>query len=326
MPATAEQVAATALWVEQFTAASEQTKEAAAALVSGMWLSFDGWYDRNLVAKLARDTAAVSLTAQRGAAGISAAYIAQAYASLAGARTPNVPRGIFEPVRKGADPEVVHSRAAQVYLRAVGTGRSHQEALNLAGKRAANTLRSDIILEDRIAQQKMLDQLGIVTFRRIIRPELSMSGTCGLCVAASQKTYKVGELMPLHPPTCKCIVVPVVGDNDPGLELNEEDIGQLRADAGSNKAADLKRTRYTVAEHGELGPVLTKVDDAFRDQNRARLENDPARARRLLEQALPVLEEYQAREESGELYARERLDYQENLVAMLQRYAGVVAA
>ncbi len=327
MTVTPEQLAATTVAVDQFTAASQQVQDAAASVIGNLWLSFTDWYDTRAVGRLAREAAALSVAQQQIIAGVSGVYVADVVSAISGTRQRTVPRSLYTPVRQGADLQVVHGRPAQVYLRAVGLGRSHEEALALAGRRAVGTLMSDLTLEERQTQQRMLDQLGIATFRRIIHPELSASGTCGLCVAASQRLYKTGELMPMHPPTCKCTVSPVIGDSDPGMILNEQDIGQLRDDAGSNKAADLKRTRYTVHEHSELGPVLTKVGDEFRDQQKARLVNDPERASRMLRQALPVLEEYRAREESGERYAAERLAYQEKFVAMLQRYAaGDVAA
>ena len=95
----------------------------------------------------------------------------------------------------------------------------------------------------------------IIGYRRVIRPELSKSGTCGLCVAASDREYKRGDLLPLHD-RCKCIVLPIIADIDPGVRLNQDDLDRLKADAGSNSAKDLKRTRYRVDEHGEIGPYL----------------------------------------------------------------------
>lgn len=58
---------------------------------------------------------------------------------------------------------------------------------------------------------------------------------------------------------CKCTSAPVTATYDPGLNLNDSDIKRLKTEAGSNSAADLKRTRYTVA-YNELGPVLVPAD------------------------------------------------------------------
>ena len=45
-------------------------------------------------------------------------------------------------------------------------------------------------------------------------------------------------------------------DYDPADELNAVDLSQLYRDSGGTSGAHLKRTRYQVDEHGELGPVL----------------------------------------------------------------------
>ncbi len=51
--------------------------------------------------------------------------------------------------------------------------------------------------------------------------------------------------------------MPLVAGADVGARLNREDLQRIYAAAGSTAAADLKRTRVQVNEHGELGPVLT---------------------------------------------------------------------
>lgn len=95
----------------------------------------------------------------------------------------------------------------------------------------------------------------IIGFRRIIHPEFSAGGVCGLCVAASDRIYHRETLRPVHL-RCKCTSAPVTKTYDPGQPLNESDLKQLYTEAGgSTSAADLKRTRYTVA-YNELGPVL----------------------------------------------------------------------
>ncbi len=44
---------------------------------------------------------------------------------------------------------------------------------------------------------------GVTQYRRVIHPELSKTGTCGLCAVASTRTYHTSALMPLHS-NCKC--------------------------------------------------------------------------------------------------------------------------
>lgn len=316
---TAVQTAQISVLLEQFTSQSANLKDRMIQAAALAWLGFDDWYNQAAVMATAAGVAAQSEAAQQIAAGLSSAYVTGVYGVMTASRAPSIGRSQTGVIRNGAPSKLVHSRAANAYLRAIATGvADHRGAINLAVRRASDTMLSDLTLQEREAQQRILADLGVAHFRRILHPELSVSGSCGLCVAASQRTYNTGDLMPMHPPTCKCTVMPVIGDDDPGLDLNEQDIGQLRDDAGSNKASDLRRTRYTVHQHGELGPVLTKVDDKFRDQSKVALENDPERAGRMLAAALPMLRQYEAREESGEPHAAERLAYQQDLVARLE--------
>ena len=124
-------------------------------------------------------------------------------------------------------------------------------------------------------------------------------------------------LMPMHS-NCKCKIMPVVDGVDPGNSLNNLDLGALYEDAGSTRAADLKATRYQVNEHGEYGPVLGRDGDAFRGPRKVRLEDDPARAARLLAKVIPVLDRL---ENAGG--PADALDYQRDLAA---RLTSIVAA
>jgi hypothetical protein len=63
--------------------------------------------------------------------------------------------------------------------------------------------------------------------------------------------------------------------------------------------------------------VLTKVGDKFRGPSSVALEDDPARARRMLDKTLPVLAQMEAEGRPDEV-----LDYQRGLVARLQAIAG----
>ena len=111
-------------------------------------------------------------------------------------------------------------------------------------------------LADRTASNGTLQAAGVTHYRRVIHPELSKGGTCGMCVVASDRVYKTGTLMPIHA-NCECTVAPIAGDDDPGHRINAADLRRLYGDAGGTGRAGLKRTRYRIDEHGELGPVLT---------------------------------------------------------------------
>lgn len=126
----------------------------------------------------------------------------------------------------------------------------------------------------------------VIGFRRVIRPELSKNGSCGLCVVAATNWYTFDELKPIHN-LCKCVTVPVVKGADPGFGWNQEDLRKnldeiYGAAGGSTYGKDLKRIRVKITEHGELGPILEYrskrwVDSDAADMHRPMYER-PTRA------------------------------------------------
>lgn len=126
--------------------------------------------------------------------------------------------------------------------------------------RAERMVNDDIAMASRAASQDAMKAApaGRITgYRRVLHPELSESGqSCGLCVAASTRVYKVGELLPIHN-FCKCECVPIVDGADPGSQINDDDLATLYDEAGGSTAKeDLVNERYVVFQHPELGPVL----------------------------------------------------------------------
>ena len=102
----------------------------------------------------------------------------------------------------------------------------------------------------------------VLSYRRVLHPELSKGGSCGLCVVAADRWYSTSELLPLHA-NCKCGVAPAGDDADPGFQLNQKDLAKLYGEAGGNTAKALKGVRVQTITHGELGPVL--LDSEARD-------------------------------------------------------------
>ncbi|WP_162139308.1 hypothetical protein [Mycobacterium canetti] len=161
----------------------------------------------------------------------------------------------------------IFQRPAALFRYLISAGEPYADTQAIA---RINTLVDDnLMLAQRLAQQEVLAKAvdlddnrrgrqqapKIIGYRRVIHPELSLGGTCGMCIAASDRVYRVGELMPLHN-LCRCTVAAVTEEHDPADDLNAVDLRQLYKDAGGNTVAHLKRTRYQVDEHGELGPVL----------------------------------------------------------------------
>ncbi len=102
----------------------------------------------------------------------------------------------------------------------------------------------------------------VLQYRRVLHPELSKGGSCGLCIVAADRWYSTMQLLPLHA-NCKCGVAPAGDDSDPGFQLNQKDLQNLYSEAGGNTADRLKSVRVQTITNGELGPVL--LDSEARD-------------------------------------------------------------
>lgn len=157
-----------------------------------------------------------------------------------------------------------------------------QSPLDAALERASQVVNLDAQLavqHQSRATLQVAHEAGLVTgWRRVVHPEESQSGTsCGLCIAASQRVYHVDHLMPLHH-DCHCQVIPVTATADVGPQLDAEAFARLYGDAGGTARDLLKKTRYTVTEHGELGPLL--VADGAKQRTPgvvARATSDPTK-------------------------------------------------
>lgn len=164
--------------------------------------------------------------------------------------------------------EAVFQRPAETFRYVAAEGdkaglRWIDDAKAQSNLRISNLVDDNLMLTQRLAQQEVLAQVvnldrpgpKIIGYRRVIHPELSETGTCGMCIAAADRIYHIKELMPLHF-RCKCTVAAITADHDPGDDANSIDLKTLYEHAGGKTVSHLKRTRYDVDEHGELGPVL----------------------------------------------------------------------
>lgn len=160
----------------------------------------------------------------------------------------------------------------QRYLESKGMGSVH--ARQEAEDRMSLLVGDNLMLVQRLAEAEVLahaagdtgivDTKGrqieaipaeIIGYRRVIHPEKSRTGVCGLCIAASDRMYRVRELMPVHT-NCKCTTAAVTAEFDPADVLNQADLKELYGLAGGTSGASLKRVKYSTDEHGELGPIL----------------------------------------------------------------------
>lgn len=244
-------------------ASQEQLSLLATNLASQSATGFTDWYDDDAVATWAAQLAALVQAVQRQTASLTDAYLARIASTMTGRAVQPVGAVSISDLRKGTTSDQVYRRVAETYRYAVSTGMDSQQALTAAVQRADVLADTDVSLAARAQSQKFMVVRSVEGFRRVIHPELSRGGTCGLCVAASSQTYHKGDLMPLHARCC-CTVAPIINGIDPGHELNRADLDALYQSAGGTQAAALTKVRYAVHDNGEIGPVLTVHGQHFR--------------------------------------------------------------
>ncbi|MDN4174725.1 hypothetical protein QWY28_17320 [Nocardioides sp. SOB77] len=314
MATLAEETAAAATasaWVAQTSAATSSLTATTTATSAVAWQGFSAWYAAAQVRGRAAEMAEFSVQAQHAIAGIYTEHVAQLLAALAGEGRVAVPPVGRPVIRNGADLVQVHARPAAVFKETFALTADEDLALARAVERATQIIETDLMLAGRQAQTDTMKVLGVTRYRRVLRPELSESGPCGLCVVAADRIYRVSDLLPMHAPRCKCVTMPIVGDLDPGIRLNREDLKAIYKAAGDSTAAeDLRRTRVQVNEHGELGPVLTVRGQKFTGpDDLGRPPGNPALLQQRLEKLENVLALLTDRDRAGE-NLREPLAYQ----------------
>lgn len=153
-----------------------------------------------------------------------------------------------------------------------------QEALD----RLEKIVKDDLNLASADTHRQLIEKKDVwLGYRRVIHPELSETGTCGLCVAAATRIYSRRDRLPMHT-LCKCTMLGVTAESDPGKAMNDADVAtiaglfmsdgaggselvdfdrddleRLYAIAGSKgRAQDMKEVRFETWEHGEKGPTI----------------------------------------------------------------------
>lgn len=268
--------------VEAYAARSNQITEQTIAAVLAAYAG-KNFYDPGVVRQIAEQAAEVSNNANIVAAALVAQYLAIASGESTGTSIP-LPNLTLPPIRNGVPLEEVFERPVKLFRRKVSDGMAPAEAFDQAMRLAQGLTTGNIALAKRDMSQVVMRYIekaaGITGYRRVVHPELSETGSCGLCIAASDQIYSVGTLMPLHA-RCKCEPMPIFGDVDPGNSLNNLSLSVLYEDASRTTKRKsktggaptgtsgelLKRTRYEVNEHGEWGPVLTHQGHKFTGPN-----------------------------------------------------------
>lgn len=233
--------------------------------VIALFRRFDGWYSNALVTEISGQVGELVLSGTRGVAAVTDAYLSRAASEIIDASIAPVGVEIVGPLRLGVpDLASVYERVVKEYRYQVSTGVPDAAALGRALERADAMVQTDMALAHRDQARKFMAVNRVDGFRRIIRPERSEGGTCGLCVVAADRTYHRDDLLPIHD-RCNCTVLPILNGVDPGLSLNREDLDAFyEAAGGTTSGRALKNVRVTTYEHGELGPILVNAGHRHR--------------------------------------------------------------
>lgn len=230
------------------------------------------------------------------------------------------------------DPREPYGRVAdQFRFQVIAKGVPEEQATRNAVVRIGATAQTDVTLAVREQYRKSTGPIkGIRGYRRVLHPEETETGPCGLCVVAAHRLYHVEDLHPIHA-RCACEVLPVIGDLDPGIVLTNADFQALYAAAGSTgggkrQGGALKKIRVALAENGEIGPVLVDADQHHRgprDVAKTVVPDPKVSARAELDALDKSYARLQRRKQAGEDVDRP-LTWQENRIAQLHRVlAGV---
>lgn len=225
--------------------------------------------------------------------------------------------------RQGTDPWYVALRVVDEYRRKAGgstfrgtswpdeTDQAYEsvsEWLEDAFARLEATAQADAMTAGNMAAVERYRRCKVLSYRRVIHPELSRTGTCGLCAVAADRWYSTDSLLPLHQ-NCKCTVAPAGSDEDPGFELNKADLDRIYGEAGGRDRSALSNVRVTSYEHGELGPVLTASDARRESAGKEWKAPTAALTRETMERLLARAREFDKRYEQLEKTGEKRLSF-----------------
>lgn len=265
------------------------------------------WFNKTAEKAVRRQMAEVVRDAQEVIADLTGGYLDDVF-DLMDIRVPRsaIDKAVVLPKQlRKVDPDTQWRRPGSAARFAKMKGIDDLEAQIVAQERAEEMARMDLQLAAQEAERQKYNLAAdetLVGHRRVLRPEMSESGPCGLCIVAATRIYKVGELKPLHGGCC-CGSMPVTIAADPALRMNKDDfevwmergedaekelqkVGVTRdrlnswyAAAGGTDREGLQRIRVRTASHGEIGPVLVNNKYAFRDpeatRKRAEKKRDP---------------------------------------------------
>lgn len=148
------------------------------------------------------------------------------------------------------------------------------EAIDREISQVAEAVQTDVLT--RSEQEAGPGDSKIIGYRRVIHPELSTSGVCGMCVVAADRIYDSDQLNKIHT-NCNCGVLPVYeGFEDYGWQLNVDDLNALYKAAGGTQIKQLSKIRIAgLTDQGRLGRFRARSGTTWPGNSSGRAQPDP---------------------------------------------------
>ena len=248
-------------------------EELAIAQVASTMGAVSDWTDHDEITRAATVAGQSVRSSSQASAGATDAFLTRVMREMVGG-SPRLAGviDVSQPLRSGVRGyDSIYGRVADTVRYQMSKGLALDDAVTIGLQRADAMTRTDLALARREQSRRWMQSQPetVVGYRRVVHPELSKSGTCGLCIAAADRRHSRGDLLPLHA-RCKCTVMPITGEHDPGGALNNADFAEAYALASSTSKRDLAEVRVRVVNHGELGPVLTNAAHRSTDTGKYR--------------------------------------------------------
>lgn len=310
-------------------------------MILGLWSPFRDWYDEDLVIARSARSATTVETALAQMRARQRAYMKFIYKEMDIDFPSNeqieqkledlnirIAGGVDIYPREGVSALDAWMRPAEQFRYHVSKGLRDNAALVKALDRASKMANTDLTLARRAEMGAIYQATPKVEgYRRVIHPELSEDGTsCGLCVVAAQRVYKKAQLLPIHM-ECNCSTLPITRDQDPGLEINQDDLQRIYDEAGGNGAGDLLKTKVHFGKHGELGEIIKSSTDSGYDSEQKANKKEMTPLENLRRQHAILkrsLERLEARKKNGEKDLDQSISWLRDRVSVLGRQVQAV--
>lgn len=211
----------------------ERIRQATFAAVMAQWQTGD----------FPLDTAVqVVLAAQAAAVGQTDGYVAAAATVVLETQVDPVgldPRFLTGArARHGVPLEEVYGRVAKA---------AREEGMQRGMAMLRQSITTDVALAQRNASNAAMEaNRAVAGWRRVLNP--GGGQVCGMCVAASTRVYRRGDLQPIHR-MCRCTTRPIYDTSFTGRTLDRERLQAVYArSGGSTEYKDLARIRFRADE------------------------------------------------------------------------------